>query len=406
MTRSQIKDMIWHGGKTLLCAIQFWILFLLVKADFSTFLEPNQEEFSLFGVLTYFFFPAVVVALFVALWRYYDTVDDRSFNKVREAAEPPHFLHDPAYLLGIALTALTVTPALTMALRPLFQYLRLGAWATAVALLTALAITVGGSALRVSNLNKTWIIQSKMYYPKPPSTPLRIFYAAVYFVALLLISKGLGVGIFVAFAVLIQFWIPLLAIMGAICLWCFAILPLLNIPARRKFMLRLQELQKQGKVSVEIHGHPYLSLFFEFVPFGLTVTVTPHPDAKEQKETTYKATFANCKRRREIVILCEGNVYQFVYSLKFSHVDRFSRMGADNARVRTVSLPGMTRFTNHTFDFPEGEGERILLIDRSPTVLAVRNVTGSDLFELDNASQVFGYTVYVKNAFINLLTRM
>ena len=96
MNKPQIKDMIWHGGKTLLCAIQFWILFLLVRTDFSTFLEPNQEEFSLFGVLTYFFFPAVVVALFVALWRYYDTVDDRSFNKVRKAAEPPHFLHDPA----------------------------------------------------------------------------------------------------------------------------------------------------------------------------------------------------------------------------------------------------------------------------------------------------------------------
>ena len=82
-------------------------------------------------------------------------------------------------------------------------------------------------------------------------------------------------------------------------------------------------------------------------------------------------------------------------------------MGADKRGARTVSLPGMVRFTNHSFDFPDGEGDAVLLIDRVPTVLAVRDEHNSNnLFELDNASSVFGYTVYAKNAFLNLLERI
>ena len=409
MTRSQIKDTIWHSGKALLCALQFWILFLIIDADFSILQESVQGEISPLGILTNCVYPALIVALFVALWRYYDTVDDRSFNKVCQAAEPPKFLRDPAYLWGIAVTALTVTPALTKVLRPLLLYLRLGAGATAVALLASLAITVGGSALRVSRLNTTWIIQSKIPHPKPPSTPLRIFYAAAYFAALLLICKGLTVGVFVVFAVLIQLWIPLLAIIGAILLWSFVILPALNISARRKFMNRLQALQKQGKVAVKIHGHPYLSLFLGVVPFGLTLRAkhTPKEETEGQTETAYRVTFANCYRRREIVILCDQNLYQFVYSLKFNHVERFSRMGTNTSGVRAVSVPGVAKYVNHSFDFPEGEGQAILLIDHVPTVLAMRDEHDSrNLLELDNASMVFGYTVYAKNAFLNLLERL
>jgi hypothetical protein len=82
-------------------------------------------------------------------------------------------------------------------------------------------------------------------------------------------------------------------------------------------------------------------------------------------------------------------------------------MGADKIGSRGVSLPGLARCTNHSFDFPEGEGEAVLLIDRVPAVLAIRDEHNSDnLFELDNASQAFGYTVYAKNSFLNLLERV
>ena len=91
MTRAQTKDVIWHSGKTLLCAIQFWILFLLTFADFQV----------VSGTILY---PAILIGFFVVLWRYYDTIDDRSFNKVCKAETPPKFLEDPAYLAGISQT--------------------------------------------------------------------------------------------------------------------------------------------------------------------------------------------------------------------------------------------------------------------------------------------------------------
>ena len=270
----------------------------------------------------------------------------------------------------------------------------------------ALIIVVSGSVLRVARLNSLWAVQSKLpRSKKPPTVPWRLFYAAVFFVALMLLSKGISVSAFILSAALLSFMIPLLIIAGLILMWCLVILPAINIPARRQFMLRLQEMQERGELSVEIHGRPYLSLFFERIPFGLTITDLSHPDTDVRKETVYKVAFANCKRRREMVILCEHNIYQFVYSLKFNHVTRFSRMGANHAGVRTVSVPGAARYTSHSFDFPEGEGQRILLIDRTPTILAVRSEGNHNLFELDNASKVFGYTVYGKNSFLNVLER-
>ena len=400
------KDMLWQIGKTAICGIQFWILFALLKKDALEWLAALDGEVSTLATCGYLLYPVLTAALLFVLWGYYDSIDDRGFNQVCLATETPKFLRDPAYILGIALTTLITAPALYAAFLPFFQYCRLGSGAIAVSLLAALAVAGGGSILRVSRLNYVWSVQKNLPHPKPPSRSLRIFYAAVFFVALLLIIHAVSLVALLMILILLQFMGYVLAVVGAMLLWCYLILPVLNIPARRRFMRRLQSLQEQGKLSVEIQGHPYLSLFLERIPFGLTVTARPHPDTKAATEAVYRATFANCKRRREIVILCEHNIYQFVYSLKFSHVARFSRMGANNARVRTVALPGLVRFTNHTFDFPEGEGARILLIDTPPTVLAVRGLGKEELYELDNASEVFGYTVYGKNSFLNWLERI
>ena len=392
MTKDQIKDVIWHCGKTMLCAIQFWILFLFMRPDFEI----------ISGSILY---PAILTGFFVVLWRYYDTIDDRSFNKVCKAETPPKFLEDPAYLAGIGLTALTVTPALVVSFRPFYQSLGASTGSMAISLLSALIVTVGGSALRISSLNRLWVIQSKLPHAKPPSTPLRVFYAVAFFVALLLISRGLLIGLALASMILIGCFVPLLVIAGVLLLLFYVVLPTCNCRPRRKFLLRLMQLQKQGKISMEIHGHPYLSLFLTRVPFGLTIIDIPHPDSPAKEPTTYRVTFANCMRRREVVILCDHRIYQFMYSLKFNHVTRFARMGADKAQSRKVSLPGAAWFTNHTFDFPEGEGSPILLIDHTPATLAVRSELDNDLFELDNASSIFGYTVYSKNAFLRLLER-
>ena len=409
MKRNQTADNLWHVFKSLFCALQLYILFFLLRPQFVEMWDVFAGEPGAMDTLGHLFPPTIVAALFFVLWNYYDTIDDRSFNRVCAAAEPPKFLRDPAYLLGIAVSALLVTPPLYSTFVPLFRHLRLGSGAIALSLLSALLITVGGSLLRVSRLNTRWNIQSKMPHDKPPSKPLRIFYAAAFFVALLMISKALLIGMMLLTMILITAILPILIGVALILLWCFVILPALNIPARRKFMNRLTALQARGKISLTVYGSPYLSLFLRAVPFRMAIKVktTPLDEGEIPAEIPYRVTFANCYRRREIVILCDQNIYQFVYSLKFNHVDRFSRMGADKRGARTVSLPGMVRFTNHSFDFPDGEGDAVLLIDRVPTVLAVRDEHNSNnLFELDNASSVFGYTVYAKNAFLNLLERI
>lgn len=405
MTRSQIKDVIWHCGKTMICAIQFWILSLLISNDFQDLLTIEGDAAPTFDFIL-LLYPAILIGFFVALWRYYDTIDDRSFNKVCKAEVPPKFLEDPAYLAGIGLTALTVSPSLAMAFRPFYRALGAGYGATAAAILSALVVTAGGSALRIARLNQLWILQSKIPHAKPPSIPGRICYAVFYFIALLLIAGGILIGVAVATMIVIGLFVPLLIITGVILLLLFVVLPALNCIPRRKFMQSLRKMQERGKISVTVHGHPYLSLFIGRVPFGLTITHVPHPDSQSPEPVTYLATFANCLRRREVVILCNHNVYQFMYSLKFNHVTRFARMGADQAQSRRVSLPGAAWFTNHSFDFPEGEGQPILLIDHTPVTLAVRSELDNELFQLDNASSVFGYTVYGKNAFLRLLERL
>ena len=409
MKRNQTADNLWHVFKSLLCALQLYILFFLLRPQFVEMWDVFAGEPGTMDTLGHLFPPTIVAALFFVLWNYYDTIDDRSFNRVCAAAEPPKFLRDPAYLLGIAVSALLVTPPLYSTFVPLFRHLRLGSGAIALSLLSALLITVGGSLLRVSRLNTRWNIQSKMPHDKPPSKPLRIFYAAAFFVALLMISKALLIGMMLLTMILITAILPILIGVVLILLWCYVILPALNVSARRTFMNRLQALQDQGKITLTVYGHPYLSLFVRSLPFGMTVKVksTPADDRDSPTEIPYRVTFANFYRRREIVILCHPNVYQFVYSLKFNHVDRFTRMGANQVGSRAVSLPGMVRYTTHAFDFPDGEGDAVLLIDRVPTVLAFRDEHNSNaLFELDNASSVFGYTVYAKNAFLKLLERL
>ena len=404
--REKITSLIWHSCKTLICFLQFMILTRVIESKYLPGLDTNEGESGSIGLFLQILYPIIVTILFFVLWCYYDNIDDRSFNRVRNSPETPKFLRDSAYLLGIVLTTLMATPILSNSYRSLFQYFGLKAGATVVSVLVAFVIAGGGSVLRVMRLNSLWAIQSKLpLAKKPPTLKWRIFYAVIFFVALLILCNGVAVGAIVFSAVILSFFIPLLIIAGLILLWCAVILPVINLPARRKFMLRLEKLQEQGKVSVEILGHPYLALFFERVPFGLTITNMPHTDAKIQEKTVYKVAFANCKRRREIVILCNHNIYQFVYSFKFNQVTRFSRMGADSAGSRAVGLPGASWFSNHSFDFPEGEGARILLIDTPPAVLAVRSESNSNLFELDNASEIFGYTVFAKNSFVNLLER-
>ena len=135
----------------------------------------------------------------------------------------------------------------------------------------------------------------------------------------------------------------------------------------------------------------------------------PHPDSRggrrKSKEITYKVAFANCRYRRGLVILCPNNTYRFVYSLQFRTIAQQNWGGLSVASSQIVSMPVASFHTNHSFDFPEGEGKRILIVDPAPRMLCMYGYREGELLTLDNDSEIFGYTVYGKNSFVNILER-
>jgi hypothetical protein len=168
-------------------------------------------------------------------------------------------------------------------------------------------------------------------------------------------------------------------------------------------------MKERGELSYEIHGSPYLSVLSERIFFGLTITDMPHPDSRggrrKNREVTYKVAFANCRYRRGLVILCPNNIYRFVYSLQFRTIAQQNWGGLSVASSQIVSMPVASFHTNHSFDFPEGEGKRILIVDPAPRMLCMYGLREGELITLDNDSEIFGYTVYGKNSFVNILER-
>ena len=417
-TKTHTKDMLWHGGKALLCALQLFLLdrvaVLAVDALLFELTEIKTVGYALLRL-------GVDIALFFALWWYYDHIDDYSFNRFCEAATAPKLLRDPGFVTGHILTVLGATPTLARALIALLRFTSLrSAEITAISLAASAVFVTVASLLRIHSLNGTWGVQKNLRNrkEKKPSRVKylvgRIIYAAIYFGSLAALVYC-GIAIFLPifgsllWALIRLIWIPILVLLGVLIG-----LDILRygrrILERRKFLRRLTKLRDQGELSFEIHGHPYRSLFGYRNGFGLTITDRPHPDGKKKTETTYRVAVANCHRRRLTVILCEDQIYQFMYSVNIRFMMNMrgglGMMGMAGVHgVRTFTLPAASWFVSHRFTFPEGEGERILLVDPAPHVLGLRGSRKGEFYPLDNASEVFGYTVYGKNSFVNMLER-
>ena len=418
MTKEQYKDMIWHGFKALICGLQLWLLSITANqstAQLLNFLQMDGATSSKGLLYLSFVYPLEVIALYIALWWYYDSIDDRSFDRFCGAEKTPAVLRDQAYQTEIALAVLTATPILTVSLCTPFMLigLRRGE-AIAVSILIALVFTVAHSMIRVKRLGETWAIQKTLRTgnEKNPKVITRVIYAVIYFISLnLLMKAGLMAVMFLgsfllALATLLLKPVGIAAVVLFLWLGVFKTLRLLS--SRIKFMKRLRRMRDKGELSFEIHGHPYLSVFSTRILFGLTIVDAPHPDGKKRTDTTYQVAFANCRRRRFTVVLTEGHVYRFVYTLQFNMISRYGRMGAavGSSGGRVISVPGASWYTNHAFEFPEGEGERILLVDPTPHILAIHGARRGELIELDNSSKIYDYTVFGKNSFLNLLERI
>ncbi len=420
-TKTQLKDVAWHGVKALLCAAQLWIFHavtMMSVGNLTSFLytELIVREGDIAEPFLALIHPVTVVLLFFFLWRYYDNVDDRSFNRFcdtyKDETKAPNLLKEPAYAVGFAVTVLCATPIITASLIPPLRYtgMRQGECA-AVAGAAALLLVIGLSLLRLRRRAALWVIQKGLRTGNEKNRwGRRIFYALILFGSICAL-------IFLGFSTLIPFWgslilgiirllwKPILIIGGILFLWLFVIRSIRRIIDRRKFMKKLEKMKERGELSYKVHGSPYLSVFSERIFFGLTITDAPHPDGRRKKDVTYKVAIANCRYRRGMVILCENNIFRFVYSFNFRTIAHQNWGGLSVASARIVSMPVASFHTNHSFDFPEGEGKRILLVDPAPRMLCMYGFREGELMTLDNASEIFGYTVYGKNSFVNLLER-
>lgn len=421
MYKNIFKDIGWHSAKAVLCALQLKWLDLMTQSSTGylwNFLlrealidEESKPILLLFSLIR----PLVTVVMFLLLWRYYDSIDDRSFNRFRKDPSTRRVFRNPGWLAELGVTTAAVTYMLTLALLPTMSLIPLHpVLAVVAAILLSLIIAGGCTALRLKLLADRWDVQKDMSVPENTGNVKhvlkRIFYAAVYFVALALVIN-------LGFSLLFPVWGSLIVALGqvmfwpvvfgviALSLWFFFFDGIRGLISRRKFMRRLEKLRDRGELSFEVHGHPYLSVLSERVFFGLTIVDVPHHDGRKRKETTYKVAFANCKHRRGMVILCEGNVYRFMYSFNFRTIASHNWGGLSVASASIVTMPVGAVFTNHTFDFPEGEGERILLIDPTPRILCMPGPREGEMITLDNDSKIFGYTVYGKNSFVNVLER-
>lgn len=413
MIRKAHRHILWHAGKAALCALQLWLLDATAKASVAVFLQFLLSEGIVLTAHTLpllLIRPAVTVALFFALWHYYDGIDDDSFNRFCDA---PYTLRDRGVLTEWLVTVLGATPILTVALYAPVACTALPAPAVwGIAAGASLLFTAVAAGLRLHALLARWNIQKDLRQKKEKTRILRrVLYAVVYFVALfLLISLGFSMILptwgSVMFTLARVLFFPIAGTLLTAWLGFRGFQLIRGLISRRKFLRRLARLRDKGELSFEIHGHPYLSLLSARFFFGLTVVDAPHPDGRRQTDTTYRVAVASCGYRRMTVILCDRNIYRFMYALQFHQIVRFGQMGAASAGARVLSVPGAAFFTNHSFEFPEGEGERILLIDPTPYTLAIYGTREGELLEQDNGSHVFGYTVYGKNAFVNLLERI
>lgn len=404
------KDILWHLGKSALCLTHLGVA---VAAATMIPTSDNASSFESDGLV--FLITAVTVlfcgGLFVAIYRYYDGIDDRSFNRLCAEDKPLPFLHDPAYLVELMLAIVIGTAILGSGFQRILDW----GIATLIRPLTRLCLSYGVallfttlvSVLRIRRLYDVWLAQKELRprFDKHYGLVRRVVYAIIFFAATVLLSVVMFVFCVWAYSLMRALLLVFTSgvILAGIGFAAFHIIRRLRrIMERRRFLRRLAELQKSRALTYKIHGRPYASLFSRRVFFGLTIVNKPHPEAKIQKDTAYCVAVADCRYRRMGVVLADGQVFRILHSIKLRQFFAMPALGAKGM----YSIPVATWYSNYTFAFPKGDGERVLLIDPAPHGLFIHGNRPDELIGLDNGSTVFGYTVYGKHSFLNVMERI
>lgn len=346
-----------------------------------------------------------VMILFVCLWLYYDSIDDRGFADFCQGKNHRPLWDIPAHSAGLTVTVLTASPVLCFPLYGLLSETGLHRIASALlAAAGAVGFAVGGRILLLARLRTLWTAQRDLVTGKEKqrSTLYRVLYAIVFFLSLCL-AVWFGLAMcghqIVKYAGLIPH-IPLWLIGIALAFFLADRLTRFTaaLLARRRFLARLAQLAERGTVTYTVEGHPYLSLLSSRLYAGMTVT---HRAAigNLRHETVYRVGLIRGGRRKSILILCRGQVYRLMHKLPGQGL-----VFQSGSRGRIIHKPMYAWFESKAFDLPEGEGEGVLLVEPFPAVIAEQIADEEECFwELGIGSRSFEYTVHSPNSFLHLL---
>lgn len=436
---------LWQPLKVILCTIQLEVLQSLAFSGINATVEYWHPLYVAILALN-------ALACAMLLYSFYDEIDDWAFYALRDEKlgfkasakqrsldpdladlealygdsiphtsdedlpEPTHLMKKPgwiiAYILGIVsfafLTGQYIAPLLSMTGMP-------------PALFTILGYALGGLVFalirlwRVCVLNNTWRIQIELVKPteKRISIIKRILQGVAMYAALAFICYYIG-GLYGIFTFLVMVFgivtsfatefpgatVLIVVVLGGLLLASKFVI----LNRWRKFFKRLKIAKKRGEIDYQIEGHPYLAAIFPKLYAGIVLTDLQR---YKGKPVTYLVGICNVTARREAVILCDEYRAQIRHQINLRMGGRTLAIAASaqNADVKTGHSLAQW-YTTVGIEFPNGEGEKVLLVDPAPTGLYLRDGQTERLQTLDNGSKVFDYTVWTKNAFFNMIDRM
>lgn len=434
----------WQCVKAVICFIQLFVCQALTELGM--------------GAVVGDWYPIHVVLLAVnalvcimVLYHFYDEIDDWSFLALKQEkkalkgqktatpdpefadmealygdavpqgregddVQPTHLMKKPgwiaAYLVGIVVFGYMMgrylVPILSITGMPAALYVPLG-------YILGGLLFAGLRLWRVCALNNTWRIQIDLVKPgqkKYASLIKRILQCVFMHVAMAMICYYAG-GVYVVVVLGVFLFntvanfakeFPAAAVAITVALLTLLLWGKIRLLSRwGKFMKKLKKAKKKGEIDYTVEGNVYLAALFPKLYAGLVVT-----DKERYKgdPVTYCVGICNVKSRREAVILCDEYRAQIRHSFNLRLGGRALAIAA--SAENTDGRTGHALFQWHTtvgLEFPEGEGERILLVDPAPTKLYLRDGQTERLQELDNGSRAYDYTVYTKNAFFNIIER-
>ena len=403
---------LWQTVKSLLCAAQFYIFMALVAGSMKDSIV-SDDRFLRMMAPCFFVIPAVV--LIVALPKFYDGIDDASFLALCDEESPVHLMRRWQWLVSVAVLAVSLAYGMGEYLWTALSLTGISTtWGQPLCVGLGFVLVAGIRVWQVNRLYRTWVIQKELYdpaYTKFPSVPKRIGQAFIFFGAL-----GIGCAVLPPFLLLILMsavslltglpalgTILLVIVCLLVALWLLRIV--LRLWKRRTFLKRLHAMVDKGEISMAVEGHPYISVVSPRAYFGIRITDLVRVSEKEEPKT-YLVSVFNTQKRRLTVNLRERHVVQIVHEIRLQLGPTAMIMAAHRGKKEGMERLSHTLYswnTNYEVTFPEGEGEKTLIIDPAPYTALVWQ--GSRHMAADNGSKVYDYTLWTKNALANFIER-